>query len=62
MFESNHSSHGVKLSWMGTRVGGNGVTAFCLRLARKSFSRYVGTLGAISPVSCNRLNVRVQHY
>ena len=59
MFESNHSSHGVKLSWMGTRVGGNGVTEFCLRLASKFFSRCVGILGAISAMSCNMLNVRV---
>ena len=53
MFESGHSPHGIKLSWIGTRVGGNGMTSFCLRLASKSSSRYVGTLGAVSAMGCN---------
>ena len=50
---SGEWSDGMKLSWMGTHVGGNGVTSFCLRLASKSSSRYVGTLGVISAMGCN---------
>ena len=62
MFGSDQFPYGIKLSWMGTCVGGKEVTSFCLRLGSKSSSKYVGTLRAISAMSCNMLNARVQHY